>query len=90
VPIDAVSGLPAGAFPKVDGEVHAIAADGTGGWYIGGIFTLVGTAWRNSLAHVLADGTVDPDWNPSPSANSIGGFVGIFALAVSGPFVYIG
>ena len=44
---------------------------------------MVGGLERNRLAHVLADGTVDPDWNPSAD-----GFVA--SLAVSGSSVYVG
>lgn len=68
---------------KVDGTVYACESDGAGGWYIGGEFTQVGTRARSNIAHVLPDGTVDPDWNPR--ANDA-----IRALAVSGSTVYAG
>ncbi len=55
--------------------------DGTGGWYIGGLFTHVGGVARNNIAHIRADHSVDPAFDPS--AND-----GIHALAVSGSTVY--
>ena len=52
-------------FPKVNGEVKTVVADGQGGWYIGGSFTQVGTEIRNGIAHILSDGQVDLNWNPN-------------------------
>jgi hypothetical protein len=83
VPIDASTGSPTVSFPKVTGQVFAVAPDGSGDWYIGGSFIYVGGLARNNLAHVLADGTVDPSWNPS--ANNT-----VTALGVSGSTVYAG
>ena len=40
--------------------VMAVAADGSGGWFIGGGFTHVGGEPRNRLAHILGDGSLDP------------------------------
>lgn len=57
-------GLPdAAALPKVAGTVSASVADGNGGWYVGGSFTAVGSAKRTNLAHVRADGSVDPTFD---------------------------
>lgn len=47
-------------FPEVVGTVHAVAADGSGGWYLGGSFAFVGGLERQNFAHVLGDGSVDP------------------------------
>jgi Domain of unknown function (DUF5122) beta-propeller len=53
------------AFPLFDGgPVRAFAADGAGGWFVGGDFRSVDGAPRSGLAHVLADGTVDPAFAP--------------------------
>jgi hypothetical protein len=49
-----------GRWPEVAGSVTAAAADGAGGWYVGGDFLSVGGVRRRNLAHILADGTVDP------------------------------
>lgn len=70
------------AMPQVDGPVHAIASDGTGGWYIGGDFTKVGNTDRLRLAHVDAAGRLT-DWNPG--ANDT-----VYALAVHDGSVYVG
>ena len=70
-------------FPQVEGgSVCAAVADGAGGWFIGGDFTSVGGVPRRHLAHIRADGTLDPVWNPGRRT--------VFALAVSGSTVYAG
>ena len=81
-PLDASTGSLAASFPKVNNVINAVAADGFGGWYIGGDFTTVGGLARNRLAHITAAGTVDA-WNPNAD-NSV------WALAVSGSTVYVG
>src|SRR3954469_6028009 len=59
-----------GAPPDTDGTIlpasgEAVAADGAGGWYFGGEFQRAeGTSIAN-LAHVRADGTVDPGFRPN-------------------------
>ena len=47
-------------FPSVDGPVYALAPDGAGGWYIGGLFDHAGGLERHNLAHILPDLSVDP------------------------------
>ena len=64
-------------------EVRAAAPDGSGGYYIGGGFTHVGGLARRNLAHILADGSVDPNFAPNPNRE-------VHALAVSGSTVYVG
>jgi hypothetical protein len=46
------------------GWVDAVVADGSGGWYVGGLFSRVGGARRTNLAHIRADRTVDPAFAP--------------------------
>src|SRR5262249_23432612 len=77
----AITGLP----PVSGGsqEVHASAPDGSGGFYIGGDFTHVGGLARHGLAHVLADRSVDPNFDPRPDGE-------VDAPAVSGSTVYAG
>ena len=53
------------AFPDINDVVFALVADGSGGVYAGGRFTQVGPVPRQGLAHILADGTVDPSWAPT-------------------------
>ena len=50
------------AWPEVDGPVHAMAPDGAGGWFIGGELGHVARRPRAGLAHVGADGELDPTW----------------------------
>ncbi len=85
------------SFPKVTGggdSIYATAADGSGGFYIGGYFTCIGPNTsglcdgaddvpRNRAAHINADGSVDPSWNPNLNG-------GVQAIAVSGSNVYLG
>jgi trimeric autotransporter adhesin len=60
------SGGEAASFPQVNDTVFSLVSDGAGGVYLGGRFSLVGEVPRQALAHVLANGTVDPSWNPLP------------------------
>ena len=60
VPIDASTGAAVATYPKVNGTVIACIPDGSGGWYIGGYFDKVGGVVRNNIAHILANGSVDP------------------------------
>ena len=70
-------------FPGVTGTVNSAVADGTGGWYIGGLFSQVGNVPRNNLAHILSNGDVDPNW-------TLGTNNTVNALAISGSTVYVG
>jgi trimeric autotransporter adhesin len=83
VPIDEATGLVLSLYPKVNGPVKAVIADGSGGWYIGGEFTSVGGVERNRIAHIFADGSLDSPWNPNANG-------WVYALAVSGETVYVG
>lgn len=90
VPTDAASGVAAPSFPKVAGNVWAVAPDGSGGWFLGGRFTSVGGVPRFNLAHILSDMSLSP-WDPNAGVTSyVGnlGFYGVRALAVSGSTVY--
>jgi len=64
------------------GWLNAVAADGSGGWYIGGLFTHVGGVPRTNLAHIRADRSVDPNFNPYVDD-------AVYSLALSGSTVYI-
>ena len=82
VAIDASTGNLRLPLPQVAGSVHAVAPDGSGGWYLGGSFTAVLGQPRNNLAHLDAAGNLTA-WDPN--ANSV-----VDALAVSGGTVYAG
>lgn len=71
------------------GEVRAIAPDRHGGFYVGGTFSDVGGQARARLAHIQADGSLDPAFNPGVSGDSS---AAVNALAVSddGALVYVG
>src|SRR5262249_9561188 len=78
-------------FPQVNGSINVIAPDGVGGWFIGGQFSAVGGVSISDLAHINADMTVDPNWNPSVVSDpQYYGSEVIEALAVSGTTVYVG
>uniref|UniRef100_A0A832HZT5 FlgD/Vpr Ig-like domain-containing protein n=1 Tax=Eiseniibacteriota bacterium TaxID=2212470 RepID=A0A832HZT5_UNCEI len=82
VPLDAATGLAVPGFPRIVGQVSAVAPDGAGGWYVGGAFTSVGGVPRANLAHVRADHSVGP-WDPGASGP-------VLALLASGDTVYVG
>ncbi len=77
---------------RVHGNVNAIVADGTGGWFVGGNFTFVGQERRPQIAHILADGSLDRGWTGRVNGRVVslvlvGGTLyagGEFALAGSG------
>ena len=68
--------------PVINGEIKAVAPDGSGGWYIGGNFTNINGITRNRLARINADGSLHA-WNPNTNGT-------VWAIARSGNTVYIG
>ena len=80
--IDATSGAPNFNYVKPNGNINAVVPDGSGGWYIGGTFTMVGNQVRNRIARINADGSLNA-WNPDAD-NTVN------SIAVSGNTVYIG
>ncbi|MCI0479277.1 delta-60 repeat domain-containing protein, partial [Candidatus Uhrbacteria bacterium] len=85
VPISRTTGIRATTFPEVNDVVHDVIPDGSGGWFIAGMFTKVGGLTRNHLAHILPNGSVDTSWNPNADN-------GVYALALSpdGTILYAG
>src|SRR5215467_5719099 len=62
------------------GEVRTSVSDGNGGFYIGGTFIFVGGNTRSKIAHILANGSVDANFNPAlPLQDAV-----VNALAISG------
>ena len=52
------------SFPAFDdGQISAAVDDGSGGYFVGGTFTLVGGVQMPYLVHVLADGSLDRNWH---------------------------
>jgi len=68
-PISSATGIATSAFPVVTGAVTASVPDGSGGWYIGGDFTRVGSSARNRIAHILPSGVEDPAFSPNADGN---------------------
>ena len=66
-----------------DGQVSVVVSDGAGGWYLGGDFTRIGGRAAGGLAHVRADGFLDPSFLPDAD-----GLVSAFAL--QGSTLYVG
>jgi len=63
-------------------HIGALVPDGAGGWYAGGAFDRVNGAFRNSLVHLLADGSVDPDFRADVAGP-------ITALALDGDRLFV-
>lgn len=81
--ISTTTGLVSQAYAKPNGIVYASLPDGSGGWYIAGAFTMVGTSNRAGLAHLNADGSVNA-WDPGVTGGTI------YALALDGTTLYLG
>ena len=84
------------AWPEVNGSVEAVAPDGAGGWFIGGFFTQVGGQLRARLAHIGANGELDPAWRPAVTGRArVYNWAspwepGVTALSVVGDTLYVG
>jgi uncharacterized delta-60 repeat protein len=48
----------------MDGSVNAVVTAPDGSFIVGGSFTTVAGQPRRNIARLLADGTLDPNWNP--------------------------
>jgi len=84
VVLDAKTGNALAAF-RVNNPIRTAIADGRGGWYIGGGFIRVNGQLRKRLAHIRADGSLDPDWRPEANGNG----VSVTSLARIGSRLYI-
>ncbi|MBI5215078.1 MAG: T9SS type A sorting domain-containing protein [Ignavibacteriae bacterium] len=82
VNINSSTGIRDADFPRFNGTVYAVVADGSGGWYIGGNFTMVEATAQKYLAHILSDNTLDATWSPNPN-----GYV--TELALYGSYIYV-
>ncbi len=80
---DPATGVAQSGWARVTGEIRTILPDGSGGWYIGGDITQVGTFVRKNIAHIRADKTVDPDF--APDADNA-----VLTMARSGNVLYVG
>jgi trimeric autotransporter adhesin len=82
VPVDETTAQGEDGFPVVNGTINAVVPDGSGGWYVGGQFTQVGTSPRTNLAHIRNDLTLD-SW--APSVNNV-----IRSLLLTGGTLIVG
>ncbi|MBD0258957.1 MAG: hypothetical protein ICV83_24830, partial [Cytophagales bacterium] len=71
-----------GPYNWMQGNVFASVADGNGGWFAGGDFSVTqdGTTWKY-LVHILPDGRLDAAWRPNPDRE-------VSKLALSGDTLY--
>jgi hypothetical protein len=91
--IDGQSGAPQPGFPKVDsGAVNVATPDGRGGWFVGGSFPTLNNVQVNGLAHILGDGSLDTNFTPAlvGAQNQPSKSFSVTALAVNGPWLYVG
>jgi len=80
---DALTGALLPGQPQVVGVINTVVPDGAGGFFIGGMFNQVGAYARGTLAHILPDGGVDPDWAATTNGR-------VSALAMYGSTLYVG
>ena len=81
VAFDYPAAAPQKPFPNLVGQVRAVEPDGSGGWYLGGLFTSVRGEPRNNLAHIDANGALTP-WNPDVNGE-------VDDIALTGGIVYV-
>ncbi len=70
-------------FPQVDGTVRTSVSDGSGGWYIGGDFSMVGDTEQLYIAHILSNGDLDATFDVLVSGP-------VYTLLLDGTTLYIG
>lgn len=79
--VDAV----ASPVPAADNAILSLIGDGSGGWYVGGLFSTIGGVARQGLAHVRADGSVDPSFSVTFTGGST-----VTALLFTGTQLVVG
>ena len=89
-PVSLSTGATLPNFPEANDYIFGLASDGNGGWFVGGDFTEIGGVARNHVAHILADGTVDPDWDANANHRVYGFEVHDSSLYMHGFFNTIG
>jgi hypothetical protein len=88
--LDAATGRRSALLAEAEnGEVRASVPDGQGGFYIGGTFTAIGGQPRAGLGHILADGSVDANFNPGV-AGPANPAVDALAVSNDGRTLYVG
>lgn len=91
VPFNETTQVPRTTYPKVwtgagggGSTIYASIPDGSGGWYIGGSFTNVGTTSQPRLAHITASGLFDSSFRPDINLGEV------FTLELRGTTLYAG
>ena len=69
--------------PNANGLIRCVIPDGSGGWYVGGAFTVIGGVSKNYIAHILSNKTVDASF--TASCNSW-----VFSIVKDGGRLYLG
>jgi hypothetical protein len=87
--VDRDFGVALDGFPKLNGTVRAIVPDGTGGWFVGGLFNPDGQPNIKNLVHVRADNTLDLSFSPNPDSTVRALALLPGALVVGGEFFQI-
>lgn len=74
--------------PPANGSVTALTPDGTGGYYLAGAFTNIGS---NRVVHIMANGAVDPAFNvPGVISGTISALVRVGpSLVAGGTFLHV-
>ena len=70
-------------YPRVSGIVYTSIDDGSGGFYIGGNFAIVGGSSRRNIAHILSDGSLDSNFDASTNDT-------VYSLAYYNQKIYAG
>ena len=68
----------------INGSVKAVVSDGSGGWFIGGAFTRIGSVAITNVAHLNPDLTLDTSWTALLTGSTVN------ALALDSGRLYIG
>ena len=74
------------SFPNVDGVIHSVVEDSSGGWFIGGEFSAVAGVSAKSIARINSDYTLDVTWNPSINGSILFMLLSQDTLYVAGEF----
>lgn len=78
------SDIPDLSLPYINGTVYATISDSSGGWYIGGSFTVtINANTFSNLVHIKSNKTVDTVFQASTNST-------VRALALSGTSLYVG
>ena len=87
---EATGAVAAPTFPALNGQVWTVEPDGSGGYFVAGDFTSVGTTSQRYLAHVLSGGSHDATFAPVLDG-PVGSVARIGAtLYVAGSFTMVG